>query len=588
MFLDLLLSPASQQTNKRIRVSGHEGANQQLTTPLYSSNQQKCYSSIMTDNIEKIQTADQTAVESAESFTSVEYNDNNKNHSLQRNLKARHIQMIALGGTIGTGLFMSSGSAISSGGPGGALVAYGISGIIVYCVMMGLGEMSAYIPVAGSFSHFATRFADPSLGFMVGWIYWANWAIGVALELTGVGMIMEYWVKNVNTVVWSIVTLVILVAINVVSVKGYGEVEYWISLIKVLVVIVFIIVGLCVDTGLGGVYYGVSNFHLEGGAFPFGFLGVFNVFLSAAFAFNGVELFGITAGESANPHKTVPLAVKQIFFRIVLFYFLSILVIALVIPYTDPNLLNGTSDVAVSPFTLVFQKAGANWAADFMNAIILITMISAGNSGVYSSSRTLLALADDGYAPRFVKRVNRWGIPIWSVLATCLVGCIAFLTSFIGSGIVFTWLQDLTALAGLITWISISITHIRFRQGYVSQGRALTALPYVAPFFPYADIFVIVICTIVVFGQGYSVFIPPVTPSNFFGSYIGLILGILLYVGHRAWYRPAFVKNIDMDFESGTFHASVMDVREDENLDENGKPLSKWRVFRNRIISVVA
>ncbi|KAI8349416.1 amino acid permease-domain-containing protein [Blakeslea trispora] len=566
MFSDLLLSFAPQHLSRKIRVSGHE--NQQLTAPLFSSNQQKSYSSIMTDTIEKIQTTDRTAVESAESFTSIECEDNNKNHSLQRNLKARHIQMIALGGTIGTGLFMSSGSAISSGGPG--------------------GEMSAYIPVAGSFSHFATRFADPSLGFMVGWIYWANWAIGVALELTGVGMIMEYWVKNVNTVVWSIITLVILVLINVVSVKGYGEVEYWISLIKVLVVIVFIIVGLCVDTGLGGVYYGVSNFHLEGGAFPFGFLGVFNVFLSAAFAFNGVELFGITAGESANPHKTVPLAVKQIFFRIVLFYFLSILVIALVIPYTDPNLLNGTSNVAVSPFTLVFQKAGAKWAADFMNAIILITMISAGNSGVYSSSRTLLALADDGYAPRFVKRVNRWGIPIWSVLATCLVGCIAFLTSFIGSGIVFTWLQDLTALAGLITWIAISITHIRFRQGYVSQGRALTALPYVAPFFPYADIFVIVICTIVVFGQGYSVFIPPVTPSNFFGSYIGLILGILLYVGHRAWYRPAFVKNIDMDFESGTFHASVMDIREDENMDENGKPLSKWQVFRNRIIAVVA
>ncbi|KAI8879612.1 hypothetical protein K501DRAFT_124263, partial [Backusella circina FSU 941] len=180
-----------------------------------------------------------------------------KGNSLHRGLKARHIQMIALGGTIGTGLFMASGKAVASGGPGGALVGYMIVGILVFCVMMSLGEMAAYIPVAGSFSHFATRFADPSLGFCVGWVYWANWAVGVAVELTGVAMIMEYWVQSVNSVIWSVICLAILVAINVFSVKGYGEVEYWMSFIKILVVIIFIIVGICVDTGAaGGVYYG--------------------------------------------------------------------------------------------------------------------------------------------------------------------------------------------------------------------------------------------------------------------------------------------------------------------------------------------
>ncbi|KAI9364076.1 amino acid permease/ SLC12A domain-containing protein [Pilaira anomala] len=540
-------------------------------------------------NTEKISSEQQEiVVEDSLSFTSKETTQQNE-RVLQRGLKARHIQMIALGGTIGTGLFMTSGSAIANGGPGGALIAYGLVGILVFCVMMSLGEMSALIPVAGSFSHFAYRFADPSLGFMLGWVYWANWAVGVASELTGVALIMEYWITSVNSVVWSVICLVILLALNVFSVKGYGEVEYWISFIKIIVVVIFVIVGICVDTGaVGGVNYGVSNFHLEGGAFPFGFLGIFNVFINAAYSFNGVEIVGITAGESANPHKTVPTAVKQVFYRIILFYILSILIIGLVIPYTEPNLLNGGSDISISPFTLVFEKSGAAWAADMMNAIILLTMISAGNSGVYSSSRTLMSLANDGFAPRFFNRVNKWGIPLWSVLMTCLVGCIAFITSLFGAGVVFNWLVNLTSLAGLITWVSISITHLRFRQGYVSQNRSLTALPYRAPWFPIGDWIVIIAGTVIIFGQGYHTFLAPIDPSAVISSYIGLILAVLLYAGHKIWKRPAFVKNHEMDFETGLFHDNVIDIREDDGLDKNGNPIPKWKLVWKKIISIIA
>ncbi|GAA5808920.1 hypothetical protein MFLAVUS_002319 [Mucor flavus] len=508
------------------------------------------------------------------------------NNGLKRGLKARHIQMIALGGTIGTGLFMSSGKAISSGGPGGALVAYGIVGLLVFCVMMSLGEMAAFIPVSGSFSHYAKRFVDPSLGFMLGWIYWVNWSVGVAVELTGVAMIMEYWVKSIPSVVWSIICLAILVCINVFSVKGYGEVEYWISFVKIVTVVVFIIVGICVDTGaIGGNHIGVSNFHLEGGAFPFGFLGVFNVFITAAFSFNGVEIVGITAGESENPHKTVPSAVKQVFFRIVLFYILSMLIIGLVIPYTDPDLLKGSGNIAVSPFTLVFKKAGAAWAADLMNAIILITMISAGNSGVYSSSRTLLALAQDGSAPRIFTRINRWGIPIYSVLATCLVGCLAFLTSLFSSGVVFNWLTALPSVAGLIVWVTISITHIRFRMGYEAQGRSLTALPYVAPFFPYGDIFVIIVGCIVIAGQGYQTFLPPIDPKNCVASYLSVMFCIVLYFGHKIFKRPSFVKLLEMDFETGTLKDDVLSIKEGEDLHED---IPLWKRILKKMFTLLA
>ncbi|KAI8372808.1 amino acid permease/ SLC12A domain-containing protein [Radiomyces spectabilis] len=541
-----------------------------------------------TDN-EKIQvTGEIDMVENAESFSEGSLKETPSN-GLRRGLKARHIQMIALGGTIGTGLFMASGKAISTGGPGGALIGYAAIGALVFCVMMSLGEMAAYIPIAGSFAHFATRFADPSLGFCVGWIYWANWAVGVAVELTGVAMIMEYWITSINSVVWSVICLIILLGVNVFSVKGYGEIEYWFSFIKVFTVVVFIIIGLCVDTGtIGGEYIGVRNFHLPGGSFPNGFLGVFNVLLTAAFSFNGVEIVGIAAGESANPHKTVPTAVKQVFYRIVLFYILSILVIGLCIPYTDPNLLEGSHDIAVSPFTLVFKKAGASWAADMMNAIILITMISAGNSGVYSSSRTLLALAENGYAPRFFTRVNRWGIPFWSVLATCCVGCLAFLTSLFGSGIVFNWLTNLTSLAGLITWVSISITHIRFRQGYNSQGRSLSALPYVAPLFPFCDIFVIILGAIIIFGQGYKHFIAPIYAPNIVASYIGLILAVLLYCGHKIFRRPSFVKNHEMNFEEGTIKPAVLEVDYDEKDGVTAQRAPLWKRVIQKIFDVIA
>lgn len=535
---------------------------------------------------EKIQYSEHgVVIDSTDSCSSVDSTVKHKN-TLRRGLKARHIQMIALGGTIGTGLFMASGKAISNGGPGGALVAYAIVGLLVFCVMMSLGEMAAFIPVSGSFAHYAKRFVDPSLGFMLGWIYWVNWSVGVAVELTGVAMIMEFWVKSIPSVVWSIICLVILVMINVFSVKGYGEVEYWMSLVKIITVIIFIIVGICVDTGaVGGNHIGVTNFHLEGGAFPFGFLGVFNVFITAAFSFNGVEIVGITAGESENPHKTVPAAVKQVFFRIVLFYILSMLIIGLVIPYTDPDLLKGSGNVAVSPFTLVFRKAGAAWAADLMNAIILITMISAGNSGVYSSSRTLLALAEDGSAPRLFARVNRWGIPIYSVLATCAVGCLAFLTSLFSSGVVFNWLTALPSVAGLIVWVTISITHIRFRMGLKAQGRLISSLPYAAPFFPFGDIFVIVVGCIVIAGQGYQTFLPPVDPKNCVSAYLSVMFCIVLYFGHKLVKRPSFVNVLDMDFETGTLKDDVLSIKEGEDLEDESIP--KWKRVWNKVLDII-
>ncbi|KAF9406055.1 hypothetical protein BGZ76_006425, partial [Entomortierella beljakovae] len=308
-------------------------------------------------------------------------------NELKRGLKARHLSMISIAGTIGTGLFLASGASIAQAGPLGALIAYTLIGSMVFFMMTSLGEMATLIPTAGSFNTYAARFVDPALGFALGVNYFLNWAVTVAVEIAAAAMILQFWVSPdaFPGWVWSILFLLFMVFVNVLSVRAYGEAEYWFSIVKVLTVVIFIIVGILVDAGaIGGQTIGFKNWAIGEAPVVDGFGGILSVFLVAGFSFQGTELIGIAAGESENPRKNVPKAIKQVFWRILLFYILSIFIIGLVIPYDDPRLLSSggvdKAAVAVSPFTIVFQIAFKP-ASHIMNAVILITVLSAGNSG---------------------------------------------------------------------------------------------------------------------------------------------------------------------------------------------------------------
>lgn len=330
----------------------------------------------------------------------------NKNE-LKRGLKSRHITMISLGGTIGTGLFLASGGAIAQAGPGGALLAYALIGIMVYFLMTSLGEMAAYMPTSGSFSTYASKFVDPALGFALGWNYWYNWAITIAAEIAAVSLIMKYWFPDSSSLIWTILFIVVVLSFNLLSVKAYGEAEYWFAMIKVVTVIVFIIVSFLMIFGIlgGNAPVGFTNFFEGDAPFNGGFLAMFGIFLAAGFSFQGTEMLGVTAGETDDPAKNIPKAVKSVFWRIILFYILAIGAIGLLIPYTDSRLL--TEDIATSPFTLVFENLGVAFAASVMNAIILTAMLSAGNSGLYAASRMLFQLAVDGKAPKSSQKLVR-------------------------------------------------------------------------------------------------------------------------------------------------------------------------------------
>ncbi|HEM0836208.1 TPA: amino acid permease [Listeria monocytogenes] len=476
---------------------------------------------------------------------------------IRRDLKTRHLSMIAIGGSIGTGLFLASGNAIHTAGPGGALVAYVAIGIMVYFLMTSLGEMATYMPVSGSFSTYASRFVDPAFGFALGWNYWFNWAITLAVDISTAAIIVQFWLPNTPAWLWSAIFLILIFGLNALSVKAYGESEYWFSIIKVATVIIFLIVGVLTIVGiLGGEVIGFSNFTAGDAPFKGGFFAILGTFLIAGFSFQGTEMVGIAAGESATPETSVPKAIKQVFWRILLFYIFAIFIIGMIIPYTNPNLLSAeATDVAISPFTLVFEKAGLAFAASVMNAVILTSVLSAGNSGLYASTRMLWAMARDKKAPKFLGKVNRRGIPMAALIVTTIVGAMTFITTLTENGtVIYTWLLSASGLTGFIAWVGIAISHYRFRKAFIKQGHDLSELKYKAKFFPFGPILALILCILIIVGQDYAAFLKPEFTNPAWWqkigiSYIGLPIFLVFWLSFKFTNKTKVIPLEDCKFD---------------------------------------
>ncbi|KJA17730.1 hypothetical protein HYPSUDRAFT_146045 [Hypholoma sublateritium FD-334 SS-4] len=453
----------------------------------------------------------------------------------QRAMQSRHLMMIAIGGTIGTGIFLSAGSAVALAGPASALLSYFVVGIFVYSVVIALGEMSSMYPVSGAFSVFGTRFVSPALGFTLGWNYWLQ------CELTAAAVILQFWTQKLQSWEWAIVIIVPIFALQLIHVRVYGESEYWFAMIKVVMIVFFIIVGLIFDWGgvKGHPGPGLSNFQ-NGQAFIGGFSAFAQTFVFAFFSFGGIELVAIAAGESSKPYKAVPRAIKATFFRIVLFYILTILTIGLCINHADDTLLTAAydGDVVASPITVVFVRAGFGAAAHVINAVLLTAVLSATNSCFYASSRMLLSLSREGHAPRVFGWVTRRGVPVPALLLSLAFSCLTFLTTIWGAGIVFTWLLNITGISALLVWVSIGAISLRFRAAYKAQGRELSDLPYTQPLFPILPAGVIILGTLMFIAEGYAaVRQDPFEPRNVVATYIGVALYIVLYSGYTLYER---------------------------------------------------
>lgn len=487
-----------------------------------------------------------------------------QNEGIQRGLKDRHISMIAIGGCIGTGLFMTSGGAIHSAGALGALIAYAIIGAMVFFLMTSLGEMATYLPVSGSFSTYATRFVDPSLGFALGWNYWFNWVITVAADVTIAAQVIQYWspMQSVPAWVWSCIFLVIIFALNSLSVRVYGESEYWFALIKVVTVIIFIVIGLLTIVGImGGKFVGFETFTKGSGPILGGNLGgsllsILGVFLVAGFSFQGTELIGITAGESENPERAVPKAIKQVFWRILLFYILAIFIIGMLIPYDSSALMGGENSISTSPFTLVFKNAGLAFAASFMNAVILTSVLSAGNSGMYASTRMLYSMSKDKLAFNSFSKTNKNGVPYISLIVTGIIVVVIFAVQHF-SGDAYEYIVAASGMTGFIAWVGIAVSHYRFRRAFDKQNYDKSKLKYTAKLFPFGPIFAGFLCIIVILGQDVD-FIKTgdFDLNRFIITYMGIPVFLAFFIYHKVRYKT---KKIPLE---------QVDLRQDVSMEE--------------------
>ncbi|PAF47589.1 hypothetical protein BKH46_03975 [Helicobacter sp. 12S02634-8] len=428
-----------------------------------------------------------------------------ENHLFVRDLKTHHLVMIAFGGAMGTGLFVGTGQSIFTAGPLGTLIAYCVASVIVYSVMLSLGELSSYFPHTGSFGDYAHRFISPSVGYLIFWLYWLNWVVTVGVEFIAVGFLMQKWLPSVPIWVWVVCFATIIFSFNVYRVKVFAESEFFLSLIKVIAVSVFLLIGfgmIIYHLYLGGFEQTFANFYFQTpdyqGFFPKGFQAVFMTILAVNFAFTGTEVIGVAVGETKDPAKAMPLAINATLWRLIIFFVGSVFIIATFLPMDNAS-------ITKSPFVGVLEIFKVPFAGDIMNFILIIALLSTANSGLYAAARMIWGLAEKKTLPQFFAHLNHKGIPLNALILSMLVSLIALLSYFFAPESVINNLIAVSGFSMMLVWVSVSIAQYRFRKWYLAQGNQLKDLPYKTPLTPGIQILGIVGCVISMVGAYFDI-----------------------------------------------------------------------------------
>ncbi|KAF7196573.1 putative amino-acid permease P7G5.06 [Pseudocercospora fuligena] len=506
--------------------------------------------------------------------SSIDTSDAESGHQLKRELKGRHMQMIAVGGAIGAGLFVGSGSALQAGGPASLVLGFIIIGFMLLLTMQALAELAVLFPVNGAFFTYAVRFIDPSWGFAIGWDYAIGWLVILPFEITAASLTIAFWdsAKDINIGVWITVFLVALI-------------------IKILACTGFIILGIIINCG--GVptddrgYIGARYWH-DPGAFRHGFKGFCSVFVTAAFAFGGTELSGLAAAEAKNPLKSIPQATKQVFWRIAFFYVVSLFILGLIVPSDSDVLLNSHgANTKASPFVYAMVLAGIKGLPSVFNVVICLSVLSVANSSAFGSTRTIQALAAHGMAPKALAYIDKRGRPVWCVFIQLSFGLLAFVNEATDGGPqFFNWLLALTGLANFFIWATICFSHIRFRAGWKAQGRSIDEIPYKAFFGiwgSYIGIAMNILCLIACFYVALWPIGGSPNAEDFFESYLAAPLILSMYICWKVYRKDwkLFIRAAEMDVTTGMRH-NLAELREMAEERQRSLGLASWpkRVVR--------
>jgi yeast amino acid transporter len=469
-------------------------------------------------------------------------------HTTQRGLKSRHVQMIAIGGTIGTGLFVSSGRTLALGGPAFLLAAYAILSALIYLIVLSLTEMCTYLPLrGGTMSYYGSRYFSPSMGFMMGYLYTYSFAIFVPFELTASALVIEYWHPNVNSAVWITVFLVTIVILNLLPVKYYGEAEFWFAGLKVILIVGLIMLSIVLFFGGGPsgdrLYFGywrhpgaAKELAYTGGTGRF--VAFIATIVSCVLPFTfAPEMLVVTAGEAESPRRNLPKTARRFFWRLMIFYIGGVLAIGVICPADDPALTSGKAGAGSSPWVVGIKNAGISGLDSVVNSVIMTAAWSAGNAFLYLASRSLYSLAIAGDAPAIFAKCNKYGTPYVAVCTCSLFSLLAYLTINSTASQVFDWMLNLVNTGGLISWICCAMTFIRFRKACEVQG-VVSSLPYYSRFQPIGSWITMVLFTILCLLNGFTVFLPGSwSISDFLSAYIGIPIFIGIYFIHRFVHR---------------------------------------------------
>ncbi|OAL28711.1 hypothetical protein AYO22_02576 [Fonsecaea multimorphosa] len=531
-----------------------------------------------------------------------------KVNGLHRQLKPRHMQMIAIGGVIGTGLFLGTGNNLANGGPAGLLIAYCLMASLLFSVMVALGEMVSKFPIPGGQFALASRFVAPELGFAMGWLYWYKYGhslrtlymtcslftaileVVLPAEISAAAVIISYWTPAgqpdstcttgiCNNALWVGLMLIVVWAINFAGTRVFGELEFWFASIKVITILGLIIAGIVITSGGGPNHesIGFRYWHETGGFVQYAgipgaegrFLGFFSVLISAAFAFIGTEITAIAAAETANPQRSVPRAIKGVWIRLCLFYIISAFMIGLLVSPTDPS-LNLSSTAAKSPFVIamkvftlsqrplnaklipVLQNAGISALPSVVNAALLTSAWSAGVADLFVSSRTLYGLYSRGHAFKILGKTRQDGLPWVAVVVGAAFSLLSFMAASKGkAGTAFGYFANMTAICGIISWSGILWTSIRWHKGLKVNGFDRKSLPYRAPLQPYLSYYGLAVCVIVLIFGGFGSFIHKFDTSSFITTYFPIPFFAVLLFGYKFFQRSEMVKYEDFDLVTG-------------------------------------
>lgn len=471
---------------------------------------------------------------------------------VKRGLKTRHLTMMSLAGIIGPGLLVGAGGALSNGGPASLLIGFGVIGIIAFSIMQSLGELTTLYPSGGAFTHLGERFVDKAFGVALGWNYFIIWVAVLANEYNTVSSIFTFWGPQVPLWGYFLIFWFFFLGFQLLGVEVFGEAEFWLAVLKLAGLAAFFIFAIVYAAGglvgqdepLGFRYY-----H-DPGAFTDGFRGVATVFVFCSTFYAGIESVAVAATETRNPGAAVPLAIRQVFIRILFVYMGSAFFFGLVCPANAAGLANGSSRALKSPMTVAIQNAGWDGGVHLINAFIFVTCLSATNASIYIGSRTILFMAKDGKAPRFLGWTDNRGVPVAAIIFTNLFGAISMMNVSTGAGKAYNYIVNLSGVSTFLVWGSISFIHIRFRSAWARQGRSVDELPFKSLLYPWNAYFGLFANVFLALVQGWGNFVP-FDAGGFVDAYILIPLFPIIYVAYKYWNKTRFHRLEEIDLDAG-------------------------------------